>query len=250
MGSNYGPTMLARVHAFLSERGIPLASNQINYSLMYRKAADATVAKCAELDVPVISYFPLANGLLAGAYDADNLPPFPKSLTMKKSATASHACGPCDFPLVSLHSPPQCIMTCGRDPALAMVPCDTWYVWCGVRRYVLGDGSDVFPTGGYTPLLKTMRRIAAANGKSVPQVSLNWCAPSSPSLAIARSRAPLLRSPLVLTGAAGLSPPVPAPRFQPPGSSPTVPFPRFRSHGSSPTVPSPSLVWMLVACAP
>ena len=34
--------------------------------------------------VPVISYFPLANGLLSGRYDADHLPAFPKSLTMKK----------------------------------------------------------------------------------------------------------------------------------------------------------------------
>ena len=34
----------------------------------------------------VLGYFPLANGLLAGRYDEDNLPPFPKSLTMKKCA--------------------------------------------------------------------------------------------------------------------------------------------------------------------
>ena len=51
---------------------------------MYRKSVEATLAKCAELSVPVISYFPLANGLLSGRYDADNLPKFPKSLTMKK----------------------------------------------------------------------------------------------------------------------------------------------------------------------
>ena len=81
---NYGPSMVERVHAFLSARGIPLASNQINLSLMYRDSADATVQKCKELRIPVISYFPLANGLLAGRYDADNLPKFPKSLTMKK----------------------------------------------------------------------------------------------------------------------------------------------------------------------
>lgn len=81
---NYGPTMTRRVHAFLKARGIPLASNQINYSLMYRKSADETVAACEELGVPVIAYFPLANGLLAGTYTADNLPKFPKSLTMKK----------------------------------------------------------------------------------------------------------------------------------------------------------------------
>jgi pyridoxine 4-dehydrogenase len=121
---NYGPTMVERVHSYLAARGIPLASNQINYSLMYRKEADATVAKCKELGVPVIAYFPLANGLLAGRYDADNMPPFPKSLTMKK--------------------------------------------------YVLGDGSESYPTGGYTPLLSEMRRVAAERGKTVPQVAINW----------------------------------------------------------------------------
>lgn len=121
---NYGPTMVAKCHAFLAARGIPLASNQINYSLMYRKEADATIAACAELGVPVISYFPLANGLLAGRYDEKNLPGFPKSLSMKK--------------------------------------------------YVVGDGTEAYPDGGYSPLLAELRAIAASRGKSVPQVSINW----------------------------------------------------------------------------
>mmetsp|Transcript_46616 Transcript_46616/g.77062 ORF Transcript_46616/g.77062 Transcript_46616/m.77062 type:complete len:346 (+) Transcript_46616:124-1161(+) len=81
---NYGPKMTKRVFDFLAERGIPLASNQINFSLMYRKAVQDTVQECNQLGVPVISYFPLANGLLSGRYDADSLPKFPKSLTMKK----------------------------------------------------------------------------------------------------------------------------------------------------------------------
>ena len=80
--SNFSPEQMAEATATLGS--VPLASNQINYSLMYRKSVEATLAKCAELSVPVISYFPLANGLLSGRYDADNLPKFPKSLTMKK----------------------------------------------------------------------------------------------------------------------------------------------------------------------
>ena len=120
---NYGPTMTRRVHEFLEARGIPLASNQINLSLMFRKSSAATVDTCRELDVPIIAYFPLANGLLSGRYDEDNMPPFPKSLTMKK--------------------------------------------------YVVG-GTDGFAEG-YTPLLLELRRIAAARGTSVPQVSIAWC---------------------------------------------------------------------------
>ena len=53
--------MTRRVHAFLKARGIPLASNQINFSLMYRKAPRETIDVCGELGVPVIAYFPLAN---------------------------------------------------------------------------------------------------------------------------------------------------------------------------------------------
>jgi aryl-alcohol dehydrogenase-like predicted oxidoreductase len=81
---SYGPTLLERAHDYLAARGVPLVSNQINLSLLYRKASAPTLQKCAELDVPIIAYFPLANGLLSGRYDATNLPPFPKSLTMKK----------------------------------------------------------------------------------------------------------------------------------------------------------------------
>eukprot|EP00967_Tisochrysis_lutea_P138972 scaffold251699_cov31-Tisochrysis_lutea.AAC.2 len=65
--SNYGPKLLARVINRLNERGVPLASNQINYSLLYRKqGAQATVDFCAERNITVLGYFPLANGLLAG----------------------------------------------------------------------------------------------------------------------------------------------------------------------------------------
>ena len=120
---NYGPELVTRIHDFLQARGIPLASNQINFSLMYRKDSAATIKRCEELGVPVIAYFPLANGLLSGRYDADNMPKFPKSLTMKK--------------------------------------------------YVVGDGEEYGE--GYTPLLRELRRIAEARGKSVPQVSINWC---------------------------------------------------------------------------
>lgn len=82
--SNYGPELLERAIDYLGKRGIKIASNQINYSLLYRKGSQATVDFCRERGITVLGYFPLANGLLAGKYSADNLPKFPKSLTMKK----------------------------------------------------------------------------------------------------------------------------------------------------------------------
>lgn len=65
--SNYGPTLLARCHAYLAERGVPLASNQICFSLLNRREGNlATVAKCKELGVTPLAYYPLAMGLLSG----------------------------------------------------------------------------------------------------------------------------------------------------------------------------------------
>jgi len=82
---NYGPKILQRVFDFMDKRGVPLASNQFNYSLLYRKSnAQATVDKCKELGVTVLAYFPLAMGLLTGKYDAKNRPGGLKGFTMGK----------------------------------------------------------------------------------------------------------------------------------------------------------------------
>ena len=42
-----------------------------------------------------------------------------------------------------------------------------------MKKYVQG-GVPGYPEGGYTPLLTQLRKIAAARGKSVPQVSINY----------------------------------------------------------------------------
>ena len=42
-----------------------------------------------------------------------------------------------------------------------------------MKKYVVG-GADGYPDGGYTPLLKELRRIANDRGKTVPQVSINY----------------------------------------------------------------------------
>ena len=74
--SNYGPTLLRRAHAALAERGVPLASNQIHFNLLYRRQGSlATVEACNELGVACLAYYPLAMGaknsaqtLVEGAY--------------------------------------------------------------------------------------------------------------------------------------------------------------------------------------
>lgn len=47
----------------LKRRGIPLASNQVNYSLIYRAPEENGVkSACDELGVTLIAYSPLAQG--------------------------------------------------------------------------------------------------------------------------------------------------------------------------------------------
>ncbi|HEY8597029.1 MAG TPA: aldo/keto reductase [Thermomicrobiales bacterium] len=67
--SNYSAEQTKRAHEALARRGVPLATNQIQYSLLARKPeADGTLAACRALGVTVIAYSPLAQGLLTGKY--------------------------------------------------------------------------------------------------------------------------------------------------------------------------------------
>jgi aryl-alcohol dehydrogenase-like predicted oxidoreductase len=53
----------------LAERGIPLASNQVQYSLLHRQPeVNGVLDACRELGVTLIAYQPLASGVLTGKY--------------------------------------------------------------------------------------------------------------------------------------------------------------------------------------
>ncbi len=67
--SNYSEKQMRRAHAALAKRGLPLASNQVQYSLLDRRPEQSGVlAACRELDVRLIAYSPLAKGVLTGKY--------------------------------------------------------------------------------------------------------------------------------------------------------------------------------------
>lgn len=67
--SNYGKEAVRACHASLARRGIPLSSNQIQMSLLYRSPLDNGLkSTCDELGVQTIAYSPLALGLLTGKY--------------------------------------------------------------------------------------------------------------------------------------------------------------------------------------
>ena len=74
--SNYNVEQTQRAHTALAQRGIPLASNQVEYSLWQRKPETSGLLEvCRQLDVTLIAYSPLAQGLLTGKYTRDNPPP-------------------------------------------------------------------------------------------------------------------------------------------------------------------------------
>ncbi|MBS1251903.1 MAG: putative oxidoreductase [Anaerolineales bacterium] len=73
--SNYNVDQMRRAHAVLASRGVPLAANQVEYSLLEREPErNGLLDACRELGVTLIAYSPLAQGLLTGKYTPDNTP--------------------------------------------------------------------------------------------------------------------------------------------------------------------------------
>eukprot|EP00271_Cylindrocystis_brebissonii_P011149 TRINITY_DN27962_c0_g1_i1.p1 TRINITY_DN27962_c0_g1~~TRINITY_DN27962_c0_g1_i1.p1 ORF type:complete len:427 (-),score=56.36 TRINITY_DN27962_c0_g1_i1:483-1763(-) len=78
--SNYSEERLRKAHKQLAARGVPLASNQVHYNLLYRLPEENGVKKtCEELGVALIAYSPLAQGMLSGKYTAANPPKGPRA---------------------------------------------------------------------------------------------------------------------------------------------------------------------------
>jgi aryl-alcohol dehydrogenase-like predicted oxidoreductase len=73
--SNFSPSQTIRAHVALTRRGVPLASNQVEYSLLDRKPETSGLIKvCRDLGVTVIAYSPIGKGTLTGKYTPDNVP--------------------------------------------------------------------------------------------------------------------------------------------------------------------------------
>jgi aryl-alcohol dehydrogenase-like predicted oxidoreductase len=67
--SNYSAAQMRTAHDALAQRGIPLASNQVQYSLLHRQPeTDGVLDACRELGIILIAYQPLASGALTGKY--------------------------------------------------------------------------------------------------------------------------------------------------------------------------------------
>ena len=70
--SNFNPGRMRRAHAALAKRGLPLAANQVQYSLLHRDIERNGVLETAkELGVTIVAWGPLASGLLTGKFHKD-----------------------------------------------------------------------------------------------------------------------------------------------------------------------------------
>jgi aryl-alcohol dehydrogenase-like predicted oxidoreductase len=67
--SNYSADQMREAHNYLAARGVPLAVNQVRYSLLARKIESNGILDTArQLGVTILAYSPLAQGLLTGKY--------------------------------------------------------------------------------------------------------------------------------------------------------------------------------------
>jgi aryl-alcohol dehydrogenase-like predicted oxidoreductase len=73
--SNYSARQMRETHDFLGRRGIRLAVNQVQYSLLARQIEENGVLDTAEeLGITILAYSPLAQGLLTGKYKSQRPP--------------------------------------------------------------------------------------------------------------------------------------------------------------------------------
>ncbi|HEX7133112.1 MAG TPA: aldo/keto reductase [Iamia sp.] len=74
--SNYSSGEVERIHAALTTHGVPLASNQVEWSLLRRRPeTGGLAATCERLGVRILAYSPIGQGRLTGKYSAASPPP-------------------------------------------------------------------------------------------------------------------------------------------------------------------------------
>ena len=166
--SNYGPRQLQRIAAYLAKRGVPLASVQVQYSLLSRGPdQEAVRAACADLGVALIAYSPLALGQFNAVWsvgwragccalepDGDRM--------MSAARQGSYEPAPLPPPPGPPPYSAPGMLTGKYEPGGALPS--------GPRGLVFRR---VLP--GLAPLLGVMREIGERRGKTPSQIAINWC---------------------------------------------------------------------------
>jgi len=84
--SNCNARQTRQAQALLAARGLSLASNQVEYSLLNRSVEhNGLLETCRELGVTLVAYRPLGYGLLTGKYRPEDLPALLHGRLIRKS---------------------------------------------------------------------------------------------------------------------------------------------------------------------
>jgi aryl-alcohol dehydrogenase-like predicted oxidoreductase len=77
--SNFNSTQMLTAYSALARHKIPLACNQVHYSLLNRPVEkNGLLTRCQELGIRLIAYSPLEQGLLTGKYSPKEPPTGPR----------------------------------------------------------------------------------------------------------------------------------------------------------------------------
>jgi len=79
--SNYNRSQMLRAQDALGKHGIPLVSNQVQYSLVRRKMEfNGVLDECKKSGIKLIAFSPLGMGMLSGKYYSQNPPKGPRRI--------------------------------------------------------------------------------------------------------------------------------------------------------------------------
>jgi aryl-alcohol dehydrogenase-like predicted oxidoreductase len=139
--SNYSAVQMRQAQTRLAKYGIPLASNQVRYSLLYRyPETNGVLDACRELGIALIAYSPLEQGVLTGKYRSqDTSASLPWMLKF------------------FLRLDPY------GDTKGQVTPIQRWLATPRILRREQLE-----------PLFVVMEEIAQAHNKTIAQVALNW----------------------------------------------------------------------------
>lgn len=141
--SNFDVDLLRYSHEYLARQHVPLAANQIIYSLLNRHPeASGMLAACAELDIAVLAVIPLAEGVLTGQYRVGGKP-YPTTVRIVLQLARLHETG------------------------------------ASFRRRVLAKPYTL-RREKLEPLFDVMDKIADTHNATITQVALNWLIAASP----------------------------------------------------------------------
>lgn len=141
--SNFRAPLMRQAYTLLAQRDIPLASNQVHYNLLYRHPeTNGVLDACRELEVALIPYSPLEQGIPTGKFRGK---PSSRSLLLRVVGGSMRRLDPFGDTRGSVSS---------------------------FQRVL--HGSYTLPQACWESLFVVLEEIARAHEKTIAQIALNW----------------------------------------------------------------------------